>query len=173
MISSLNLRRDHGSPAADSKSDSFSTSSLASRAKPDIARCSSVRLLETRSGTTATELLGLATTGVGDKEGFVVLDEELLKLALGGLVLVLLSVSNDGLTDGHNLGGLTTTTDADAHVKVLETRLAEKENGLPGLHPHRGGLHNVHRLSIDTNISFASCNCGNSGGVLLATKGLH
>merc|ERR1719246_180852 len=115
MISSLNLRRDHGSPAADSKSDSFSTSSLASRAKPDIARCSSVRLLETRSGTTA----------------------------------------------------------ADAHVKVLETRLAEKENGLPGLHPHRGGLHNVHRLSIDTNISFASCNCGNSGGVLLATKGLH
>lgn len=107
-----------------------------------------------------TELLGLAAARVSDKEGLVVLDEEFLELTLHGLVVILLRVSDDslgdGLTDGQNLRAGTTTTDADANVQVLEARGTEEEDGLQNFHSHRDRLHNVQRLSIDTNISSSS-----------------
>ena len=70
-------------------------------------RRSSVRLLETRSGTVTTELLGLAAARVGNEEGLVILDEQFLELTLGRLVVVLLGEGDnglgDGLTDGEDL----------------------------------------------------------------------
>ena len=124
-----------------------------------------------------TELLGLAAARVSDKEGLVVLDEEFLELTLHGLVLVLLGVGDDSLgdslTDGQDLGAGTTTADTDANVEALEARGSEEEDWLQNFHSHRDRLHNVQRLSIDTNISSSSRAHGNSGRVLLSSEGLH
>ena len=101
---------------------------------------SSVGLLVTSSGTFTSELLGLAAAWVGDEERLVVLNEELLEHALGGLVLVLLGEGDhglgDGLTDGQDLGAGTATSDANANVQVLKAGLAQEEDWLHHLHPH-------------------------------------
>ena len=138
---------------------------------------SSVRLLETRSCTWTTELLGLAAAGISDKQGLVVLDEEFLQLTLHLLVIVLLGVRDDGLgdglTDGEDLRAGTTTADTHADVQVLEASGSEEEEGLHNFQSHRDRLHNVQRLSIDTNISSAGRARGNSRRVLLSSEGLH
>ena len=98
---------------------------------------SSVRFLESSSGTVSSELLGLASSGVRDHEHLVVGDEELLHLSLGLLVLVPLSVGNDGLgdgsSDGHSLVHGTSTSDSDSDGEVLEFVGAEDEEGLVDL----------------------------------------
>ena len=79
-----------------------------------------VRLLEPGPGAGTTELLGLAAAVVGDEESAVELDEGLLEEVLGVLIDVLLVVGDqglgDGLTDGVDLRGVTTTGDTDADV---------------------------------------------------------
>lgn len=96
-----------------------------------------VRLLEARAGTGTTELLGLGTAVVGDQQGAVVLDEGLLELVLGVLVDVLLVVGDDrlgdGLTDGVDLRGVTTTGDADADVDTSELVGTDDQEGLVDL----------------------------------------
>ena len=81
-----------------------------------------VGFLVSRTRTWTTELLGLAPPIVGNKQGTVVLDQGLLQLVLGVLVDVLLVVGDDGLgdglTDGVDLGGVTTTGDAHADVDL-------------------------------------------------------
>lgn len=83
-----------------------------------------VRLLVSGTGTRTAELLGLAPTVVGNEEGTVVLDEGLLEQVLAVLIDVLLVVGDqglgDGLTDGVDLRGVTTTGDADADVDLGE-----------------------------------------------------
>lgn len=96
-----------------------------------------VRLLVAGAGTATTELLGLGPTVVGDQQGAVVLDEGLLELVLGVLVDVLLVVGDDGLgdglTDGVDLGGVTTTGDADADVDTGKLVSADDQEGLVDL----------------------------------------
>lgn len=96
-----------------------------------------VGLLEARAGTLTTELLGLASSVVGDEEGSVELDESLLEEVLGVLVDELLVVGDeglgDGLSDGVDLRGVTTTGDADADVDVGELVKANNEEGLVDL----------------------------------------
>lgn len=83
-----------------------------------------VRLLVTGTSTGTAELLGLAASVIGDEEGTVVADEGLLELVLGVLVDVLLVVGDyglgDRLSDGVDLGDVTTAGDADADVDVGE-----------------------------------------------------
>lgn len=97
----------------------------------------SVRLLEARAGTATTKLLGLAAAVVGDEEGAVEGDEGLLEHVLGVLVDELLVVGDqrlgNGLTDGVDLRGVTTTGDADADVDVGELVEADDEEGLVDL----------------------------------------
>lgn len=97
----------------------------------------SVGLLETGTGTLTTELLGLAAAVVGDQQGAVELDEGLLEHVLGVLVDELLVVGDeglgDGLTDGVDLRGVTTTGDADTDVDVGELVEADDEEGLVDL----------------------------------------
>lgn len=96
--------------------------------------------METSTGTLTTKLLGLATTVVGDEEGTVELDESLLEEVLGVLVDELLVVGDeglgDGLTDGVDLGGVTTAGDADADVDVGEFVEADDEEGFVDLSLH-------------------------------------
>lgn len=99
--------------------------------------CLTVGLLETRTGTFSSEFLRLAASVVGDEEGPVVLDEGLLQLVLGILVDVLLVVGDyglgDGLSDGVDLGCVTTTGDADADVDTGEFVEADDEEGFVDL----------------------------------------
>ena len=61
---------------------------------PRDAAKSSVRLLESGAGTGTAELLGLGSSGVGDEESTVEVDEGSLQLVLGVLVDVLAVVGN-------------------------------------------------------------------------------
>lgn len=98
----------------------------------------SVRLLVAGSGTWTTELLGLAAAVVGDKEGTVELDKSLLEQVLAVLVNELLVVGDeglcDGLTDGVDLGSVTTARDADADVDVGELVETNDQDGLVDLY---------------------------------------
>jgi hypothetical protein len=96
-----------------------------------------VRLLEASASTGTTELLGLGPSGVGDEECAVVLDESLLELVLGVLVNKLLVEGDDrlgdGLTDGVDLGDVTTTGDTDTDVDTGELVEADNQERLVDL----------------------------------------
>jgi hypothetical protein len=81
-----------------------------------------VRLLVPRARTGTAELLGLAPSVVGDEQCAVVLHEGLLELVLGVLVDEFLVVGDDGfgngLTNGVDLGSVSTAGDADADVDI-------------------------------------------------------
>lgn len=81
-----------------------------------------VRLLVPGARTWTAELLGLAPPVVGNEQCAVVLDQGLLELVLRVLVDVLLVVGDDGfgdgLADGVDLRGVSTTGDADADVDI-------------------------------------------------------
>ena len=89
------------------------------------------------ASTGTTELLGLRATVVGNKQGAVVLHQSLLELVLGVLVNVLLVVGDDGLgdglADGVDLRGVTTTGNADADVDTGELVSADDQDGLVDL----------------------------------------
>lgn len=99
-----------------------------------------VRLLESGAGTRTTELLGLAATVVGNEEGTVVLGEGSLERVLGVLIDELLVVGNqglgNGLTDGVDLGSVTTTGDTDTDVDTGELVKANDQEGLVDLTEH-------------------------------------
>jgi len=140
---------------------------------------SSVRLLETGSGSFTSELLGFASSGIGDKEGLVVLDEEFLELTLLRLISEFLVEGDetlaDSLTDGHNLGSGTSTSNADSDVEAGEAFGTEEEDGLVDLHSHGLGLEELKSLSVDTDVASSASSVldvGDSGGVLLSAEAL-
>lgn len=96
-----------------------------------------VGLLVTGAGTATTELLGLGTAVVGNQECAVVLSKSLLQLVLGVLIDVLLVVGDnglgDGLTDGVDLGSVTTTGNTDTDVDTGELVSADDQEGLVDL----------------------------------------
>lgn len=81
--------------------------------------------------------LWLCAARVGDKQGTVVCDEGGLQLVLCVLIDELLVVGDeglgDGLTDGVDLGSVSTTGDADADVDVGELVEADNQERLVDL----------------------------------------
>ena len=138
---------------------------------------STIGLLVTGAGTVTSEFLGLLTSGISNKETFIVLDEEFLELSLGGLIVVLLVVGDDGLadseTDSHDLGGGTTTTHADADVEVLEELATEEEDGFEGLKLQGLGLNKLDGLGVNLDIAVTFGAVINSGGILLSAEALN
>ena len=138
---------------------------------------SSVRLLESGTGTLATELLGLGSSGVSDDQGLVVLKEHFLKLSLGLLIVVLLVVGEeglgDGLADGEDLVGLTTTLNSHSDVDVFKLVTTDKEDGLKGLDSEGLGLNKSEGLAVDSNGASAGGASGNGGCGLLLTESLN
>ena len=136
-----------------------------------------VRLLVAGTGTGTAELLGLAATGVGNEESSVVGDKLLLDLSLGGLVDELLVVGDDtladGLSDGIDLRDITTTTDADADVDVLEDLIAEDEDGLEDLEAEDLGLDELDGAAVDADEALALLADGDCDRCSLATEALN
>lgn len=140
-------------------------------------RCSSVRLLESGSGTLTTELLGLGSSGVGNDQGLVVLEEHFLELSLGLLIVVLLVVGEEGLGDGladsEDLVGGTTTGNSDSDVDVFKLVTTDEEDGLVGLKSEGLGLNQTEGLAVDSDGTSSLSASGNSGSILLLTESLN
>ncbi|KAF4378896.1 hypothetical protein G4B88_008366 [Cannabis sativa] len=87
--------------------------------------CKAQQFLVPSPGTTTTELLRLASPGISDEQGPVVLPQNVLDLLLRLLVHVLLVESHqclgDALTNGVDLRGVTSSLDTDPHVHAGET----------------------------------------------------
>ena len=136
--------------------------------------CSSIRLLVSSSGTFTTELLRLTSSGVGNEESLVVLEEKLLELKLGLFVVVLLIVGDeslgDGLSDSHDLSHRTGASDAALDGEVLKPVATNDEDGLKDLGPHGFGFNQMERLSINSDEAMTIRYRCNSGSVLLSTK---
>lgn len=135
-----------------------------------------VRLLVTGTGTGTTKLLGLRSSGVGNEEGSVVRDKGLLRLVLGLLINELLVVGNDtlgnSLTDGVNLGDVTTTVNADTDVNVGELVETSDEEGLVDLVSEDLGLDKGDGRTVDLEETLTGLDVGNSSGSLLLAEGL-
>merc|ERR1740124_621821 len=100
----------------------------------------------------------------------------LLSACAGTVTSVLLVEGDDGLgdgqTDGHDLGGGTTASYANADVKVLEALSTEEQDGLESLEAEGSGLEELEGLSVNLDEASALGGVGNSGGVLLSSKAL-
>ncbi len=90
---------------------------------------SSVRFLVSGSGTWTTVLFGFASSWVSDQQSPVILKKQLLDLSFLCLVNELLVVGNDALgnclSDCVNLSDITTSSDSDSDVKILESFKSE------------------------------------------------
>ena len=77
------------------------------------------------------------------------------------------------MTDGHNLGGCTTTTDTNSDVEVLEAVGTEEENGFPDLKAKGSWFEELKGLSVNFDEASTGGSVSNSGGVLLSAEALN
>ena len=135
-----------------------------------------VRLLESGSGTTTTELLGFHSSLVGNQQGLVELGVDLLQFVLRGFVDVLLVVSDkalgDGLTDGVDLRDVTTTGHLDSDVNAGELVEADNGEGFKDLVLKHGGLDQGDGGTVDLEETLALLDVGDGGGGLLLAERL-
>ena len=84
------------------------------------------------SGTWTTVLFRFASSWISDEESSVVLQKKFFNLSLFGLVDEFLVISNNtlgnGLSDGIDLSDITTSSDGDSNVQVLESLETQKKN---------------------------------------------
>ena len=115
-------------------------------------------VLETTAPTS--KLLRLASSVISDQQRSVVLDKGLLQRVLAVLIDVLLIVCNDrlgdGLTDGVDLGCVSTSGNSDADVDASELVQADNQEGFVDLESQDLGLDEVERLSVDLDQSLTS-----------------
>lgn len=132
--------------------------------------------MESGSGTTTTELLRFHSSGVGNQQSLVVRSEGLLDFVLGSLVNVLLVVSNqtlsNGLSDGVNLGNVTTTGDLDSDVNVLELVQAGQNQWLVNLESQDFWLNQGDWGTVNLDQTLTGLDVGNGSSGLLLTKSL-
>jgi len=93
------------------------------------------------------------------------------------LVDVLLVVGDDGfgngLADGVDLRGVTTTGDADADVDISELVNTEDQDGLVNLESQDLGLDLGKRLSVNLDETLSGLAVGDSSRGLLLAEALH
>ena len=138
---------------------------------------SSVRFLVSGSGTWTTVLLWFASSWVSDQQSSVVLKKELLDLSFLCLVDEFLVVGNDtlgnGLSDGVNLSNITTSSDGDSDVKILESFKSEKEDWLHDFNSEWGWLEQLNGWSVDSEDAFTVSDSGVGNGVFLSSEALN
>lgn len=142
-----------------------------------ISKTLTVRLLESGSGTTTTKLLWLHSSGVSNQQGLVVRGEDLLELVLRSLVDVFLVVSNqtlsNGLSDGVNLGDVTTTGDLNSDVNVLELVQTGQGQWLVDLESQDLWLNQGDWGTVHLDQTLTGLDVGNGSSGFLLTKSLN
>lgn len=135
-----------------------------------------VRLLESGSGTTTTKLLWLHSSGVSNQQGLVERSEDLLQFVLRSLVNVFLVVGNqtlgNSLSDGVNLGNVTTAGNLNSDVDVLELVQASQGQWLVDLETQDLWLNKGDRRTVNLDQTLTGLNVGNGSSGLLLTKSL-
>ena len=79
----------------------------------------------------------------------------------------------DGLTDGEDLVGLTTTLDSHSDVDVFKLVASDEEDGLEGLEAEGLGLNKSECLSVNSDRASARSAGGNGSCGLLLTESLN
>ena len=143
--------------------------------------------------------LGLHSSGVGDEEGSVVSDEGLLEVErrggvnVLGVVLIIKSKTkvswlgirlesggsaygddglSDGLSDGVDLGDLSSSLDLDSDVDLGELVLSDDEDRLVVLVSEERGLGERDRLSVQSDEASPGGGVGDSGRGLRRRSGV-
>lgn len=144
---------------------------------PSCADALTVGLLESGTGTWTAELLGFAATVVGNEEGTVELGQGLLEQVLGVLIDELLVVGDQGLgdrlSDGVDLGSVTTTGDTDTDVEAGELVKTDDQERLVDLGSENGGLNELERAAVDLDQTLSGLGVGDSCRISLLAEALN
>ncbi len=136
-----------------------------------------VRFLETRTSTTASEFFGLAATRVGNKQRAVVPQKHILDLLLRLLIYEFLVISDecfgDALSDCVDLWCMASSLHADAHVHTGEFLTAQQQDRLERLVPQNLRLHQLNGTAIDLDQASPPLAVCHGHRRLLAAKALH
>ena len=115
----------------------------------------------------STELLGLHPTRISDDKGPVVLHELLLQLNGRLSVDVFRKVCDDGLSnslaDGVDLGGVSSSLDANADVDGVKVFWTGNKNGLVDFVTEDLGLEEVERGAVNVDEATALLGVSNRG----------
>ena len=135
---------------------------------------SSVRFLESSSGTFTTEFLWFTSSWITGEEIFVILQKKVFELSLGWLVLKSLCICDDTLGDGHSdchaLCHGTSTSYSNSNCEVLESICSEDENWLVNLGSHRLWFNKMNWFSVDSKNTCSLLAKSNRGCVLLLSE---
>ena len=135
---------------------------------------SSIRLLESSSGTFTTELLRLTSSGVRDEESLVVLEEKILEFKLILLVLIFLIVGKetlgDSLSHSHDLSHGTGSSDTALDGEVFKPVSSDHKDGFKDLGPHGLGLNKMDWLTIDSDEAMSIRDTCDGGSILFSTE---
>jgi len=131
-----------------------------------------VGFLEACTSPRAAELLGLASTRVGDEQGAIVGHEDVLDFFLGRLVYVLLVVGDEGLGDGLpngiDLCDMTAALDSHTNVHSSKSLLAQQQHWLLDLESEQLGLDLLEGASVDLDEAIAALAVRDCSGSFLA-----
>ena len=135
-----------------------------------------VRLLESSTGTLTTEFLWFWSSGISDQQGSVVRGESLLQFVLGLFIDELLVVGNqtlsDSLSDGVDLGNVTTTGDSNSDVNVGELVQTNQQQWFVNLESQDFWFDQSDWRTVNLNQTLTGLNVGNGSSGLLLTKSL-
>ena len=129
------------------------------------------------SGTWTTVLLWFASSWVSDQEGSVILKQELLDLSFLSFVNEFLIVSDnsfgDGLSDSIDLSNITTSSDWNSNVEVLESFKSQKKDWLHDFNSQWSGFKQFNGWSIDSQDSLSVSYWGVGNSVFLSSETLN
>ena len=128
------------------------------------------------SGTWTTILFRFASSWVSDEESSVVLQKKFFNLSLFGLVDEFLVISNNtlgnGLSDSIDLSDITTSSDGDSDIQVLESLETQKKNWFHNFNSQWGWLQQFNWWSVNSQYTLSVSDWGVGNGVFLFSKAL-
>jgi len=138
---------------------------------------SSVRFLVSSSGSRSTVFLGFATSGISNQQTSVILEQQFLDLTLLSLVHIFLIVSDNtlwqSLSDGIDLSNVSSTSNTNADVKILESLETEEKDGLKDLNSEGLRLEKFDGWTVNSEDSLACFDSCDSHCVFLSSEALN